>query len=115
MTNKKGEGGRASKGERKGIKIVRPKGPPPSPIVKIRNNNDIKIREGRGFSIGELKESGLDESLAKRFGLRIDLRRRSVIIDNVDALKKWLKPKVSRKRAVRRKVKSGKSENQAQT
>ncbi len=52
---------------------------------------DPGMREGRGFSIGELKEAGLTLERAKRLGLRIDKRRRSVHSWNVKVLKELVK------------------------
>jgi len=50
-----------------------------------------KIRIGRGFSIGELKEAGLSISEAKKLGLYIDRRRKSIHKENIDILKDFLK------------------------
>jgi len=51
---------------------------------------DQGIRPGRGFSELELKEAGLSIREAKKLGIPIDLRRRSVHKWNVEALKKFL-------------------------
>ncbi len=50
-----------------------------------------KVREGRGFSVGELKEAGLSVAKARKLGLYVDLRRRSVHPENVEALKNFIK------------------------
>lgn len=47
------------------------------------------IRVGRGFSLGEIKESGIEINLLKKLGVYIDRRRRSVHKENIDALKKF--------------------------
>lgn len=44
------------------------------------------IRSGKGFSSGELVRAGLTVADAKRMGVRIDHRRRSILEINVDAL-----------------------------
>lgn len=54
------------------------------PIVKHRG----RTREGRGFSLGELKEAGLTVDAARRLGAAIDRRRKSVRKENVELLKK---------------------------
>ncbi|MEB3774531.1 MAG: 50S ribosomal protein L13e [Desulfurococcales archaeon] len=72
------------------------KAEPPVPIVKkprLVKDGPIepKMRRGRGFSIGELKEVGLTPKQARRLGLPVDKRRRSVHPWNVEALKEYLK------------------------
>jgi large subunit ribosomal protein L13e len=62
----------------------------PKPIVKIPKAG-YGFREGKGFSIGELKEAGLSVGKARALGLYVDVRRRSVRKENVEALKKFLK------------------------
>jgi len=60
---------------------------PISPIVK----RGRRIREGRGFSLGELKEAGIAPNEARRLGLPVDPRRRSTHPENVEMLREWLK------------------------
>lgn len=68
----------------------------PQPIIKRPNYNfefpheRKETREGRGFSLGELKVAGISLQEAKKLGLRIDKRRRSTHQENVEALKKYL-------------------------
>jgi large subunit ribosomal protein L13e len=50
-------------------------------------------RVGRGFSLNELKEAGLTTDVAKKLGLYVDKRRRSIWPQNVRALKKLLEEK----------------------
>ncbi|MCD6236292.1 MAG: ribosomal protein L13e [Thaumarchaeota archaeon] len=62
-----------------------------TPIVrrKLRDGRII-TRQGRGFSLNELKAAGITLDLAKKLGIRIDKRRRSKREENVEALKKLL-------------------------
>lgn len=53
------------------------------PVVKT----GAKTREGKGYSLNELKEAGLTLMDAKRIGIYLDLRRKSVHSQNVDYLK----------------------------
>ncbi len=62
----------------------------PKSLVKCPFTPHI-IRVGRGFSLGEIKESGLDIILLKKLGLSIDRRRRSTHKENIEALKNILK------------------------
>ncbi|MQL56378.1 50S ribosomal protein L13e [Acidianus ambivalens] len=69
---------------------------PPTPIIKRPNysfeypHERKSTREGRGFSLGELKAVNLTPEKARKLGLRVDKRRKSVHQENVDALKKYL-------------------------
>ncbi len=49
-----------------------------------------RLRKGKGFSLGELREGGLDPGVARRLGVAVDRRRRSVRKENVEALKSFL-------------------------
>ncbi|BAA79507.1 50S ribosomal protein L13e [Aeropyrum pernix K1] len=51
---------------------------------------DPGVRRGRGFSLGELAEAGLDAKKARKLGLHVDTRRRTVHPWNVEALKKYI-------------------------
>jgi large subunit ribosomal protein L13e len=56
------------------------------PIVK-RNN---KVREGRGFSLKEIREVGLNPGEARHLGIPVDIRRSSHHEENVEILRDWL-------------------------
>ena len=68
----------------------------PKPLVKSVLNLKLppKIRVGRGFSLGELKEAGITLIEAKRLGIRVDKMRKSVHPWNVEALKKLKEEKL---------------------
>jgi ribosomal protein L13E len=64
----------------------------PIPVVKrkLRDGRIIE-REGRGFSLNELREAGITLEQAKRLGIYIDKRRRSCRRENVEALRMLLR------------------------
>ena len=66
----------------------------PKSLVKCPYTPYI-IRAGRGFSLGEIKESGLKADLLKKLGVHIDKRRRSVHKENIEALKNIIKEQKS--------------------
>lgn len=57
-----------------------------SPIVK----RGSKVRTGKGFSIGELKEAGLNVGKARHIGVPVDQRRSTSYPENVEGLKEWV-------------------------
>jgi large subunit ribosomal protein L13e len=57
-----------------------------SPIVK----RGAKIRTGKGFSIEEVKEAGVNVGEARHLGVPVDQRRSTNYPENVEALKEWL-------------------------
>jgi large subunit ribosomal protein L13e len=57
------------------------------PIVKHKG----VTREGKGFSLKELKEAGLTIDLAKKLNIAIDKRRSSLRKENVETLKELIK------------------------
>jgi len=68
---------------------------PPRAIVKrphLRKLGPVDpgLREGRGFSLGELREAGLDPKKAMKLGIYVDKRRKTVHEWNVKALKEFV-------------------------
>ncbi|MCD6127448.1 MAG: ribosomal protein L13e [Methanomicrobia archaeon] len=62
-------------------------------------------RKGRGFSLGEIKEAGVDIRKAKKLGFLVDRRRKTVYEENIRKLKELLKPpKPVKKKAVKEKI-----------
>ncbi len=47
-------------------------------------------RVGRGFSLGELRAVNLDIATARKLGLYVDVRRRSVRQENLETLRRFL-------------------------
>jgi large subunit ribosomal protein L13e len=58
-----------------------------SPIVESGN----KIREGKGFSLTELKAVELSLGKAKMMGIPVDSKRKSSHEENIETLKEFLK------------------------
>jgi large subunit ribosomal protein L13e len=57
-----------------------------SPIVK----RGAKVRTGKGFSIDEVKEAGVNVGEARHLGVPVDQRRSTNYPENVEALKEWI-------------------------
>jgi ribosomal protein L13E len=66
--------------------------PSPVPNVLSRYDGTMHERRAKGYSQGELASVGLTKVLALSLDVPIDVRRRSTLQDNVDALKGWYKP-----------------------
>ena len=58
---------------------------------KVRSPQDGRPKRGRGFSSGETAQVGLTIDEARRLGLIVDLRRKTVHPENIDALKQYMK------------------------
>jgi ribosomal protein L13E len=71
------------------VVFKRPTGPVPSARVLARHEGELMERASRGFSDGEVKEAGISPVHAKAWRLPLDIRRRSVLGENVESLKAW--------------------------
>ena len=60
------------------------------PIILKPNG---KQREGRGFSLEELKKAGLNKTEATRIGIPTDPRRKTAHDENVEAIKAYAEKK----------------------
>jgi large subunit ribosomal protein L13e len=56
----------------------------------VRSPGLRKLREGKGFSVGELRAAGLTLKEAEDLGLRVDRRRMSVHSWNVELLQRLM-------------------------
>jgi len=70
-------------------KMARPSGPVPSATIQSRHGPGSVTRAGRGFSTEELAAAGIPRNTADRWGLQVDVRRRSSLEANVGALQRW--------------------------
>ncbi len=52
-----------------------------------------RTRKGKGFSRAELRDAGLSLGKALKLGIPIDIRRRSKHEENIQTLKKHLRPR----------------------
>jgi large subunit ribosomal protein L13e len=57
----------------------------------VKSPRDGRPKRGRGFSSEETAQAGLTIEEARRMGLIVDLRRKTVHQENVDALKQYIK------------------------
>jgi ribosomal protein L13E len=63
------------------------------------------IRKGRGYSLGELKEAGLDPRVARKGGVPVDVWRQTKHPENVEQLKSIVKNTESRQSTKKNKKK----------
>ncbi len=56
----------------------------------IRSPRDGRPRRGRGFSREEIRRAGLTVHEARRIGLMVDVRRKTVYDENVEAVRQLL-------------------------
>lgn len=57
-----------------------------SPIVK----RGTRVKTGKGFSIDEIKEVGVNVGEARHLGVPVDQRRSTSYPENVEVLKEWI-------------------------
>lgn len=57
-----------------------------SPIVK----RGARVKTGKGFSIGELSEVGLNVGEARHLGVPVDQRRSTSYPENIESLRSWI-------------------------
>lgn len=50
----------------------------------------LRTREGRGFSLKEIQEAGLNVGRARLLGIPVDTRRDTMHGENVEKIKEWL-------------------------
>jgi large subunit ribosomal protein L13e len=76
------------------------------PIAVIKNRKDPQnlVKEGKGFSLGELSKAEISLEIAKKAGLSIDSRRRSTHEENIKILKEWL-GKVDKSKLIKLRIK----------
>jgi len=74
------------------------------PVVCKKRN---RLREGKGFSRGELREVGIDFKQALKLKIPIDLRRKTKHKDNIKTLNHHLKGLKSPKPGKKRKSRAG--------
>jgi ribosomal protein L13E len=67
----------------------RPSGLLPLAKIQSRHGSALVTRAGRGFSMGELAAAGIPRNTAGKWGVQIDVRRRSSLEANVGALRTW--------------------------
>ena len=59
------------------------------PVIKRKFG--YVVRKGRGYSLEELKEAGLDRNIARNIGVPVDVWRKTKLAANVDQLKPVVK------------------------
>jgi large subunit ribosomal protein L13e len=71
------------------VQMTKPSAPVPRASVESRHGLDTVTRAGRGFSLGELAGAGVPLGTARKWGVATDVRRRSTVETNVEALRSW--------------------------
>jgi ribosomal protein L13E len=66
-----------------------PTGKIPVAMVVARHGAGTLTRQGKGFSLHELSEAGVEPRLAAKWGVWVDHRRRSTLVENVTSLSGW--------------------------
>jgi len=62
----------------------------PVATVPVFTRRKRRLKKARGFSLGELAQTGLQASQARSFGIRMDQRRSTIHPQNVAALQAFL-------------------------
>ncbi len=73
-------------------KAIAQQEPAPAPFVLARHEYEMMERVARGYSRGELGAAGIELVVARKAGVTVDPRRRSVLEGNVSMLKAWYVP-----------------------
>ena len=74
------------------VEEKKPRGAAPRAFVSSRHEGIMVTRNGRGFSLGELQGAAFPLRFTRMWHVPLDLRRRSMLAANVEALKKWHVP-----------------------
>jgi len=69
--------------------------PPPVPIAyaplsRVRGETVPRVKRARGFSLGELRKAGVTAELARKLGIYVDKRRKTVWPENVESLRRFI-------------------------
>jgi ribosomal protein L13E len=74
-------------------------GPAPTAMIMTRHvdSNTMHQRRARGFSFGELASAGVPPNTVKHQDISVDIRRKSVVEQNVEMLKGWYKTSTKKK------------------
>lgn len=67
----------------------KPTGAAPLAWVNSRRGVMMVLRQARGFSMGELEGAAVSFKVALRWGVPLDVRRRTVLSPNTETLTKW--------------------------
>ena len=87
-------------------------------IIKRQRRGIELIRTGRGYSLGELREAGLNSLvIARARGITVDVLRKTIHSENVEQLKPIVKQvleprRTNSKKRSRKTTKEGKAEQQ---
>ena len=60
-------------------------------VTKPTVRSGYTTRKGRGYSLGELKEAGIDPRVARKSGVPVDVWRQTKHPENVEQLKSIVK------------------------
>ena len=86
---KKAKGEKKQEAKTPEAKPLRPTGKAPDAMVTTSHGTGVVTRMAKGFSMGELAAAGLSPNLASAWGVKLDLRRRSMVDTNIASLKSW--------------------------